>query len=114
MHDKRRFVVADVATPEELAEKLTNHTWCSCNGFKLEGGWFFLNDSTSGDGAQEFAVVRAADMAQVESITFGWCNKEKALQYINEIVAGKYTTVYSTVENRIETPVQHGRCGACA
>lgn len=43
IHSKRRYVVVDVATVEALAEKLTEHTWCGCNGFRLEG-YVFLND----------------------------------------------------------------------
>lgn len=113
MHDKRRFVIGEVQTPEELAKKLTQYTWCTCNGFRL-GGFLFLNDSTGADGAQEYGIVRVSDMAEIESITFGWCDEKKALQYIQDILDGKFTTVYSKVENRIETPAEHGRCGACA
>ena len=113
MHDKRRFAVATVASVEELVTKLTEYDWCSCVGFRL-GDWLFLNDQTGPDGAGEWAIVREKDMAQVESITFGWCSKEKTLQYIREILDGKYATVYSKVANRIESPKEHGTCGACA
>jgi len=113
MHKIRRFQVGDVGSAEDLAEKLVEHTWCSCNGFRL-GGYLFLNDSTSADGAQEYAVVREDGMIQIESVTFGWMKRPEALQTIREVLAGKYQQNYGWVGNKIETPVQHGYCGACA
>ena len=56
-HDRRTWCVSPVETPEELAEKLTEHSWCICTGFEIQG-YLFLNDATSEDGAQEYAVVR--------------------------------------------------------
>lgn len=85
IHTKRVFCVATVATAEELAEKLTQHSWTLCTGFEY-AGLLFLNDSFSEDGAAEFAVVR--DGRQVESITFSWCTEAKALKHINEAAAG--------------------------
>lgn len=113
MHDKRRFQIADVLSAEELVEKLVDHMWCCCQGFRL-GGYLFLNDSTGPDGAQEYAIVRAVDRIQCESITFSWCDKEKALEYVNDVLAGKFSEPYGRVRNGIETPANHGRCGACA
>ena len=69
IHDKRVFMVNEVATVAELAENVTQHTWTLCTAFQL-GDLFFLNDSFSEDGAQEYAVVR--DGRQIESITFSW------------------------------------------
>jgi hypothetical protein len=37
LHRSRCFVVVDVYTAEALAEKLTEHTWCVCIGFRLGG-----------------------------------------------------------------------------
>ena len=45
LHTSRIWTIADVQTEEELAEKLTEHTWCTCSGFRL-GGYLFLNDAT--------------------------------------------------------------------
>jgi hypothetical protein len=76
MHSKRRWSVVRVSSAEDLARILTETTWCCCCGFEL-AGYLFLNDATSADGAQEYAVVkRGADgeaWRQVESITFSWC-----------------------------------------
>ena len=54
-HNKRVWCVSPVASAEELARKLTETTWCCCTAFAL-GDYLWLNDSTSPDGAQEFAI----------------------------------------------------------
>jgi hypothetical protein len=112
LHRKRCFSVADVASAEELAEKLVEHVWCLCTGFRF-GGYLYLNDSLSPDGAQEFAIVRESDRVQVESITFGWCNHDQALRHIENITAGRYHENYGPVANPIEPSTSH-RCPACA
>jgi hypothetical protein len=95
MHEHRVFCLAMVATDDELAEKLIHHAWCRCAGFQLQTSpdTLFLNDSTSPDGIQEYAVLRRLDgiWFQVESITFGWIKSiEKALGYIREAITGVY------------------------
>ena len=55
IHTKRRWYVSPVENTETLAEKLTQHSWTLCTGFALQGT-LFLNDSTSEDGAQEYAI----------------------------------------------------------
>ncbi|MGI2907155.1 hypothetical protein [Tolypothrix sp. VBCCA 56010] len=87
LHNKRTWTINEVSSPEQLAEKLTAHTWTGCTGFKL-GNLLFLNDATSGDGAQEYAVVALYtnnDFLQIESITFSWCSYEQALAYIKNL-----------------------------
>lgn len=115
-HKNRSFSVADVVTAEELAKKLTQYTWSLCNGFRL-GELLFLNDSTSPDGLQEYAVVHEPTSIQVESITFGWCNCEQALELIREVqrdVAKGTNLDLDRITNKIQTPQEHGRCGHCA
>jgi hypothetical protein len=115
MHTKRVFQVHDVATKEGLAEKLVGHTWVLCQGFR-HGGFLWLNDATSEDGAFEVAVVREADMKQVETITFGWMETAvEGLKYIDGVLAGEGVDWLGTVpRDRIRTPAEHGRCGHCA
>jgi hypothetical protein len=117
MHQKRSYSIAPVTTPEELAEKLTQHIWSGCVGFSLSG-YLFLNDSTSPDGAQEFAVLkdnRHELPVQVESITFGWCSEEKALDYIKRTIAGEYDSQAwpilppAMVDAGFHKPCQHCR-----
>ena len=57
LHRKRSWSIAPVDDAEALAEKLTQSTWCGCNGFRL-GKYLFVNDSTSPDGAQEYGVLQ--------------------------------------------------------
>jgi hypothetical protein len=144
MHKNRVWCIAPVATAEELAEKLTQHTWCCCTGFDLDG-YLWLNDATCEDGAQEYAVVRkpTADdphYSQVESITASWCSMLQLLRYIQDVQSGTAATEIAAgpvvvaksiadlsvalgvndqppayvVCPRIETPEQHGRCRHCA
>jgi hypothetical protein len=117
IHHRRRFSVADIATAEELAQRVTGRTLCGCNGFRL-AGYLFLNDSFSEDGAQEYAVYRVTEdgsYVQIESITFGWCSEAEALAYIREIADGTNTMTLTTGEAlTVQTPTEHGRCQLCA
>jgi len=118
-HSKRRWVVTPVNSAEELARTLTEQTWCLCNGFELQG-YVFLNDATHEDGASEYGVIKldgpAGKPPQVESITISWCTAQETLDYISRAIAGEYDDAdYAfTVNPRIETPDQHGRCLLCA
>jgi len=113
---KRKWAVARVNGPEELAEKLVNYTWTLCTGFRL-GEYIFLNDSTSENGAQEYAVLKS-NGEQVESITFSWCSYDEALQYIREVVQSKYDCqAWNSgidVQEQLQTPEGHGTCAYCA
>lgn len=144
MHEDRTWCVTKVETPEELAQKLTEYSWCCCNGFELDG-YLWLNDATGADGAQEYAAVRkpTADdphYRQVETITASWCSKAEMLRYIHDVqhgtasaaidsgvvlVAKSAAELFSAlgcgqqskspvVQPRIETPEQHKRCHHCA
>lgn len=117
MHARRRFCLCPVESISELADKLTRHTWTLCTAFRL-GDYLFLNDSTSEDGAQEYAVVRAptddGPAAQVESITFGWCDLEKAAAYIRRTLDGEFDPAAQPVSVRVESSARHERCGHCA
>ena len=115
-HAERVWQVSDVADAAELASKLTTMTWCACNGFRLDG-YLFLNDATSPDGAQEYAVVKEATGQQVESITMSWIAFPRAVAYINGAIRGEFDNQHLglvDVKTRIQTPAEHGRCSACA
>jgi hypothetical protein len=96
-----------------LAEQLTQHTWCGCNGFELEG-YLFVNDATCADGAQEYGVLRKQEdhYVQIESLTFSWMTTEKALALIRRVLAGEFDNEhYAVVDaSRIQTPLEHGHC----
>ncbi len=105
--------VWQIAEATGLVHDLTQQSWTLCQGFRL-CGYLFLNDSTSEDGAQEFAVVREEDGQQVESITFSWCTEERAAKHVLNALAGKYTERMGTVHPwQIESPDQHGTCYLC-
>jgi len=124
MHRKRRWCVGPAASPEDLAEKLTNHTWTLCAGFYVEGhpDYLFLNDATHEDGALEIAVIHggldAIEHRQVESITFSWMDARQALAHIRATLAGEYDAhdfAHSVdLQRRLDRPVAHGRCHFCA
>jgi len=118
LHKKRRWCVAPVASPEDLAEKLTEHTWTGCTAFELSG-YVFCNDATSADGAQEYAVLKPLDgdrFDQVESITFSWCTRERALELVRQVLAGTFDAerAFGEVEAKLEAPAEHGTCPLCA
>jgi hypothetical protein len=109
MHKNRRFSISDV--PEaELANKLVNYSWTLCTGFRCKG-FLFLNDATSEDGAQEYAVIREGDSVQVESITFSWCSLEEAIGHIDILM----TTKDHMDLGKVEVLAHHeGYCRLCA
>ena len=119
LHNHRVWCVSPVPSAEELARKLTETTWCCCTAFAL-GDYLWLNDSTSPDGAQEFAIVKRdggnGTPVQIESITFGWCDEAKSLEYIRDTLAGRddHHSFRRDVTPVLQTPEQHGRCAHCA
>ena len=118
-HKKRVWCVARVDSAEELAEKLTQHSWTLCTGLQCEE-YLFLNDATGEDGAQQYAVVKCPanpgePYRQVESITMSWCTQTQALESIRRTVAGEFDGAgyAATVELKLETPAVHGHCHLC-
>lgn len=86
-HKRRRFQIADVLTEDELAVTLRAHTWTLCTGFRF-GASLWLNDSFSEDSVQEYAVVREADGAQLETITVSWCSAEELRTHASRLAVG--------------------------
>ncbi len=100
LHKNRIWCVVPVETAEELAEKLTQYSWCCCNGFELDN-YLWLNDATGADAAQEYACVRkptAEDphYRQVESITASWCTTQQMLRYIHDVQNDSTSTMTSS------------------
>ena len=111
---KRIWQVIKVNTPEELAEKLTNYTWTLCTGFKL-GDYYFLNDSTSENGAQEYAVLKDTG-EQIESITLAG-ELQRSIELYKQSYKGEYDNEAwnSGIDiNTAGNSEQHGRCPYCA
>lgn len=121
MHAKRRWCLSSVESPQALAKMLTERTWTLCSGFFVAGhpDYLFLNDATIEDGAGEYGIVRRlpdGTFRQIESITFSWCDAEKAQHYIDDALAGTYdaSDFAHPVQPRLDTPDQHRRCHLCA
>ena len=120
LYTKRTWCVTPAENAETLARKLTEYTWTLCTGFEL-ADYLFLNDSTSEDGASEWAIVRlprggGEPFLQVESITFGWCSYERALEYIQGAIAGKFDAFdfVAPVRPRLQSREEHKVCPLCA
>lgn len=106
LHERRRFHIADVQSVDELCEKLTRQTWTLCTAFRLRAKGqtlLFLNDSTSEDGAQEYAVF--AGKRQVESVTFGWCTPERAGEIVRGVLHGEVVDMGSFELHLDESPL---------
>ena len=119
-HSRRIWCVTPAEKAEVLAADLTRRSWTLCTAFEL-AGYLFLNDSTSEDGASEWAVVRipcgpGESLVQVESITFGWCSYEAGLKYIRRAIAGEFDNndFATPVTPRLQSREEHGRCPRCA
>lgn len=122
MHSNRVWSVSEVATAEELAEMLVKTVWCCCSAYRVAGhpDYVWLNDATSEDGAQEYAVCRIGpeegQLTQIESITFSWCTVDKAERYIRSTLDGHDddNDWARPVSATIQTAEEHGRCPLCA
>lgn len=114
IHQSRTWQVADVADLPTLAEKLVEHTWCACQGWKLPGGGVLLNDGFGGDSVPEYAVV-SSDGVQIESLTiWGDTTKERLAELILECLTGPVYYGWKVPRAQIQTSAEHGRCSHCA
>jgi hypothetical protein len=98
-----------------LGYLLVEHSWTLCTGWAIDG-YAFLNDSTSPDGAGEWAIVRLSDGAQLESVTFSWMERDEAEAYIARVLAGELDggpTYGSVPLERMLPPDQAHECAAC-
>ena len=112
MHLSRKWHVGGETDPATLAEKLTAHTWTVCTGFRCNG-YLWLNDATSENGAQEYAVVLEADGSQVESVTASWCTEARLLEIVQRIQAGEHEAFGSwrlDLEQLLPVGLTCGRC----
>jgi hypothetical protein len=112
MHSTRAHSIRDVSTADELADLLADHAWTTCTGFRL-GGWLWLNDSTSENGAQEFAVVHEGEGMQHDSWTCSWMTRDRCEELILATVANPSPEWhFGRVQVNLAGPAH--RCGACA
>jgi hypothetical protein len=96
LRERRTWSEGVAQAPEDVARELTSRTWTGCTCFKVKGQkgiYLFLNDSTSADGAQEYAVVKRTEDGryfQLESVTFSWCSHDWALWFVRAVAADEF------------------------
>jgi hypothetical protein len=88
VHGSRRHRIQAVEALDELCLMLTQRDWHCCDGFS-HAGLLLVNDSTSADGAQEYAVFRMdRPNRQIESITVSWCTAERLMGLLGRLLDG--------------------------
>lgn len=118
LHSKRIWTLTEVETPQELACELTQFAWTGCRAMVLQG-YVFANDSTSPNGAQEYAILKPHSsgnaLVQIESITFSWCSEDHALELITRICAGMFDGFEHVRirRERFQTRAEHRFCNLC-
>jgi len=119
MHNDRTWCLTPAESAEDLARKLTETTWCCCTAFAIDR-YLWLNDATSPDGAQEYAVLLHKEgdgsFLQIESITFSWCSYDEALRFVQQTLRGEddRNEWARPVQPTLQTAAEHGRCPHCA
>jgi hypothetical protein len=124
----RRVYNLKTCTAKEMLEDLTHtKTWTLCTGWKV-GDTLYLNDSTSEDGAQEYAVLRVRSedgrlsAQQFESVTFGWMELDEIKDFIDQtwnadIETGDYAEIVKYFDGIIFVQDHHDtlpHCSLCA
>lgn len=120
MMHARRYRVTDVEPDglDELAARLQSIVQTLCTGYRWNG-LLLLNDATSEDGAQEYAVIRESTGRQIESLTCSWYETPDRLAADLRALADG--THWAPLEedahsNRVEVSLNHGEqpCRYCA
>lgn len=108
LHKDRHHYIEECPSIEALARRVHWGNWCGCCAFKA-GSLILLNDSTSGDGAQEYTVLRHG--REIESLTVSWYELPKLIEdlerYDREGSGGDYGA-------RAFKPHPEGTCHLCA
>jgi hypothetical protein len=116
--NRRTFCVQDYATFPELATALLTHTSSTlCTGFSSQG-LVLVNDSTSEDALQEYAVFDGRE--QIESLTTSWMDEARLVEVLTELrdkpgydSPGRWVQVGSW-DLTLQPPQEHPRCSSCA
>jgi len=91
-HAKRCWRSVTVDSPEDLAAQLTTQRLSLCEAFRI-GQYFWLNESNTLTGTQDFAVLkrlRSGRYVQLESVSCGWGDLTGALEMILATLNGQY------------------------
>lgn len=119
-HESRVWCVTPMGSPEDVAQVLTKPMWTLCSAVDL-GGYLFLNDAASEDGAQEYAVVKKPTRARgphvhVGSVAFDRLSYDQALDFIRRVLSGQHDArnTARAVDPRLETAAEHRCCRHCS
>jgi hypothetical protein len=122
VHKNRRFSIKTVKSIQELANLLYKYvSLTKCSGFKLPAPsgrtYYFLNDSFSEDGAQEYAVYETSredpNFAYVESVTISWMTKDEFIKWFQNFDSEEKHDVFSHDYLALDIEVPH-KCHLCA
>ena len=118
LHSRRIWSLVEAELTETLAFDLSQRVWPGCHAVAF-CGYVFANDSTSPDGAQEFAVLKPHPdgevFVQIDSITFSWCNESRAKEWIELVSSGTFDIhdLARVSRDRFQVPAAHGACPLC-
>ena len=87
LHGKRAHNIKTYTDLVEMATAMKRCTWTLCTGFRF-GNVLLLNDSTSEDALQEYAValVEPDGSGQfVESYTISWMEIDRLVKLVREL-----------------------------
>lgn len=124
---RRTYNIKPCTADEMLSDLVHTKTWTLCTGWRV-GETLYLNNSTSEDGAQEYAVLRVQPGAgrlvakQFESVTFGWMTLEEIEDFIEQtwnadIETGDYAEIAHVFGNALFVQDNHDAlpyCPLCA
>lgn len=117
LHVKRVWCVQEWSGAlEDLAEALTERTWTCCAAFRWQG-LLLVNDATSENGAQEYAVLDEKTREQIESLTCSWMTPGRLARVLRELSAGREHEGLALRDfdpaKQLQTPARLGRCHHC-
>lgn len=124
---RRVYNIKPCVVDEMLSDLVHTKTWTLCTGWRV-GDTLYLNDSTSENGAQEYAVLRVQPgvgclvVEQFESVTFSWMTFEEIKDFIeqtwdSDIESGDYAELRKRFGEAIFVQDHHDTlpyCPLCA
>lgn len=111
LHARRAFQIHEFTDMREVARKLVETTWTLCSGFKCDG-LILVNDSTSENGAQEYAVFHGEQ--QIESLTVSWMESADQLYEILEKLSKDPKSGVRMGKHKLLTHPDGESCRYCA
>lgn len=123
--EKRLQQIYKCESVDELVEKLIEYTWTLCTVFQLDD-LLFVNDSSSEDGAQEYAVlkiiphdpmfgdgptrngIRLVNGKKIESLTVSWMKPDRLREIVEDLLEDSDADFYGLASIHV-----HGDMDPC-